>query len=141
VSVSLVLAVRVKEVLPLSLQSFPLDERRMFGLICVSEPKAKTAFGTGEPSIDQDSGQPLYVVGLSVRVDDARRAEFIEVTVIGEPRGVTEGTRVRLVGLTARKWEIDGRAGESYRAAAVLPAGSEPMPAPPVKTAAKGGEA
>jgi hypothetical protein len=45
-------------------------------------------------------------------------AEIIRVSVPGDP-GVKQGEMVRVDGMTAQAWEIDGKSGVSFRAVAV----------------------
>jgi len=48
--------------------------------------------------------------------------------VTGEPKGITEGTEVRVTGLEAFAWSMGDRHGISFRAAAITPV--PPVPAP-----------
>jgi hypothetical protein len=45
-------------------------------------------------------------------------AEIIRVTVAGDP-GVKQGEIVRVDGLTAQAWEMEGRNGMAFRAASI----------------------
>jgi hypothetical protein len=45
-------------------------------------------------------------------------AEIIKVAVPGDP-GVKQGERVRVEGLTAPAWEMEGRLGMAFRASAI----------------------
>ena len=62
------------------------------------------------------SGRPLFVMQLVALGDDG--AELMRVESITDP-GVAQGTSVRVEGLTATTWEVDGRAGISYRAESI----------------------
>ena len=42
-------------------------------------------------------------------------AEVWPVRVAGEPKGISTGQPVKVDGLTAMSWEIDGRHGISFR--------------------------
>ena len=124
----------------------PVDASRLGTPVCLIGPERKTDFETGEIKTDRD-GRQLWVVGVSLREPGTRRAVAIDVTTPEEPRGVVEGTPVRLVGLVASQWEQNGRTGVVWRADLVLPpegtkvpAGG-PAPAPVVGKPAKGGEA
>jgi hypothetical protein len=127
----------------------PVDVGRLAGLVCVVAPETKTT-PEGEIKTDRD-GNTQYEVGVSVREPDKRKSSVvINVTTTVQPRGVTEGTRVRLVELVASQWEMEGgRNGISWRAAEILPdtrpADSHPPDGrstpPPAPTKAKGGEA
>jgi hypothetical protein len=50
-------------------------------------------------------------------------AEIIRVAVPGDP-SVSQGVMVRVEGMTAQAWEMDGRSGMAFRATAVQPATS-----------------
>jgi hypothetical protein len=50
-------------------------------------------------------------------------AEIIRVAVPGEPN-VSQGEMVRVEGLTAQAWEMEGRPGMAFRASAIRSAGS-----------------
>lgn len=43
--------------------------------------------------------------------------------VAGEPKGISTGHAVRVVGLVAARWEIEGRYGISFRTRKIEPAG------------------
>jgi len=112
------------------MQRIPVDVARLGSLMCVVPPEPRVNQETGQIRTDAD-GTETWVVGVSVRQLDRRRADVIEVTVSGEPKGITEGMRVILNDLMAVAWEIDGRKGTSFRASAVLP-GAAPV-SPPAK--------
>jgi hypothetical protein len=42
-------------------------------------------------------------------------AEVWPVRIAGEPKGIATGQPLRVEGLTAQSWEIDGRHGISFR--------------------------
>ena len=48
-------------------------------------------------------------------------AEIIRVAVPGDPK-VAQGEMVRVDGLTAQAWEMDGRSGMAFRAQLIRPA-------------------
>ncbi len=58
----------------------------------------------------------------------------------GEAPAVAEGVRVWIQDLVAVSWEIDGRRGTSYRAAAITPAESGGKGAPVAGRAKSGGD-
>jgi hypothetical protein len=62
------------------------------------------------------SGRPLVVMQLVALGDDG--AELMRVESTTDP-GVAQGTSVRVEGLTATTWEVDGRSGISYRAESI----------------------
>jgi hypothetical protein len=120
----------------------PVDTARLGTPVCLIGPERKTDFETGEIKTDRD-GRQLWVVGVSLREPGTRRAIAIDVTCPEEPRGVVEGTAVRLVGLVASQWEQGSRAGIAWKADLILPPEGTQMPAaaPPSSKAVKGGEA
>jgi len=63
-------------------------------------------------------------------------AEVWPVRVVGEPKGITTGQPLRVEGLSAMTWEIDGRHGISFRARVVEPAGPAPAKGKPAAAAA-----
>lgn len=111
----------------MTLKNLPLDAGRLGVALCVSV-EAKTVPETGEVKADRD-GVPVWTVGVAVR-PEGRRTALIEVAVSGEPTGVMVGQVVNLVGLEAFWWEMNGRAGLSYRAESVVAA---PPPARPAR--------
>lgn len=110
------------------MQRIPVDVSRLGSLMCVVPPEPRVNQETGQIRTDPD-GTEVWVVGVSVRQLERRRADVIEVAVSGKPDGITEGMRVVLNDLVAVAWEIDGRRGTSFRASAVLP-GAAPATAP-----------
>ncbi|MFD7423478.1 hypothetical protein ACFV6M_23950 [Streptomyces californicus] len=118
------------------MQRIPVDVSRLGALMCVVPPEPKVNLETGQIRTDAD-GVEAWVVGVSVRQLDRRRADIIEVTVAGEPKGITEGMRLTLHELVAMSWEIDGRKGTSFRAGAVLPHGGSATPPPPAAAPSK----
>lgn len=99
----------------------PVDVSRLTGLVAVTDPEPKVNLETGEPRTDRD-GRTIHLVSVALRVaDGGRKAVVIEIATTEEPKGVTLGTPVRLVGLDAVPWEMAERHGMSYKAAAVLP--------------------
>lgn len=94
--------------------------------LAAGDAEPLTERDTDKPRLDRD-GQPLFVVRV-VALSDGE-AEVIPVRVAGAaPKGVTQGTAVRVVGLTATPWSMndrDGtRAGLTFRAERI-----EPVPA------------
>jgi hypothetical protein len=100
------------------------------------EPMAKND-ADGRQKADRDTGELLFTTEL-VAMDDSG-AEVIKVTTAGAPR-VVKRQAVRLVGLVATPWNMDGRGGVAFRAdsiTAAAPAG--PAPAGSKAGAAAGG--
>lgn len=102
------------------MKSIPVDTSRLGVLRCAVEPEAKVSnFETKEVKKDRD-GNTIYSVGVTVR-QEGRRVSVIEISVTGEPKGVTEGVEVRVTGLEAFSWSMGDRHGISFRAAAITP--------------------
>lgn len=106
------------------MQTMPIDEKRLGSIMCVVPAEIRKT-PDGEVRKDRE-GRVTWVIGLSVRQADGRRADVIDVTVPEQPQGIAEGTRVTVVDLVAVNWEIDGRSGTSFRASAVRPVGGGP---------------
>ncbi|WP_456156644.1 SCO3933 family regulatory protein [Streptomyces niveus] len=102
------------------MQNIPVDVGRLGSLMCVVPPEPRLNPETQQVRTDRD-GNPVWVVGVSVRQQQTRRADVIEVAIPGEPTGIAEGMRVQLVDLVAVAWEIEGRKGTSFRASSIAP--------------------
>ncbi|MEU8517392.1 hypothetical protein AB0C76_38330 [Kitasatospora sp. NPDC048722] len=120
----------------MTLKNLPLDAARLGSALCVSVEE-KTDPDTGQVKADRD-GLPVWTVGVAVR-PEGRKTALIEVAVSGEPVGVEVGQPVRLVGLEAFWWEMNGRMGLSFRAASVVPASASARPASGEGSRASGG--
>jgi hypothetical protein len=103
------------------MQVIPVDAARLEGLVCVTRPEIRTNPETGEVR-PNGRGEAVFLVGVAGRRKGSRKAWAIEVQTTTEPVGVLEGSRVALVEFEASPWEVEGRHGMTYRAAAVLPA-------------------
>jgi len=68
----------------------------------------------GRPRKDKATDTPLWGLDL-VALGGKDGAEVWNVRMAGEPRGISTGQPVRVEGLTAMTWEIDGRHGISFR--------------------------
>ncbi|GAA3849056.1 hypothetical protein [Streptomyces sedi] len=102
------------------MQSIPVDTTRLGVLRCAVGPEPKLAdYERGEVKKDRD-GNTVYTVAVMVR-QDGRRVSVIEVAVPGEPKGLAEGTEVRITGLEAFAWAMGDRHGVSFRASAITP--------------------
>ncbi|NIY67047.1 SCO3933 family regulatory protein [Streptomyces malaysiensis] len=116
------------------MQSIPVDTTRLGVLRCAVGPEPKIAdFESKEVKKDRD-GNTVYTVAVTVR-QDGRRVSVIEIAVSGEPKGVVEGSEVRVTGLEAFAWAMGDRHGISFRAAAITPVPASSATAP----AGKGG--
>jgi hypothetical protein len=99
---------------------FPIDTSRMkFLVVSGAEPLRKFEEGkpreSWAPRVD-DNGEVLWRVQL-VALGHGE-AEIIRVAVPGDP-AVGEGEMVRVEGLTAQAWEMDGRFGMAFRAGSI----------------------
>jgi hypothetical protein len=98
----------------------PIDTSRLQFLV-VSEAEPLRKFEEGKPReawaprVDEN-GEILCRVQL-VALGDGE-AEIIKVAVPGDP-DVKQGEMVRVDGMTAQAWEMDGRNGMSFRAIAI----------------------
>jgi hypothetical protein len=98
----------------------PIDTSRLkFLVVSAAEPLKKFEDGKPReawaPRID-GNGEVLW--RLEVVMYGGGEADVIRLTVPGDP-GLGEGEMVRVEGLTAQAWEMDGRSGTSFRATAV----------------------
>ncbi|MET7893104.1 SCO3933 family regulatory protein [Streptomyces mirabilis] len=109
------------------MQSIPVDTARLGVLRCAIAPEAKISnFETQEVKKDRD-GNTIYSVAVTVR-QDGRRISVIEIAVAGEPKGIEEGQILKVTGLTAFAWAMGDRHGISFRADAITPIPSTPVP-------------
>ena len=100
----------------------PIDTSRLqFLVVSGAEPLRKFEEGKPReawaPRVDEN-GEVLSRVQL-VALGDAE-AQIIRVSVPGDP-GVSQGEMVRVEGMTAQAWEMDGRNGMAFRAQSVRP--------------------
>src|SRR4051812_31556990 len=98
----------------------PIDTSRLqFLVVSAAEPLKKYEEGKPRdawaPRVD-DNGEILCRVQV-VALGDGE-AEIIRVAVPGDP-GVKQGEMVRVEGMTAQAWEMDGRNGMAFRATAI----------------------
>jgi hypothetical protein len=102
----------------------PIDTSRLqFLVVAGAEPLKQYEEGKPReawaPRVDSN-GEVLWRVQL-VALGDGE-AEIIRVSLPGDP-GVRQGEMVRVEGMTAQAWEMDGRSGMAFRATAVRAAG------------------
>jgi len=91
------------------------------------------AAGPAEPVVDfdtkqaklDDNGEAIFALQLVVLANGG--ADVIGVKVTGEPKGLAQGTSVRVTGLVATPWSMGDRSGVAFRAARVEP--TQPAPA------------
>src|SRR3954471_23430642 len=98
----------------------PIDTSRLqFLVVAAAEPLKQYEEGKPReawaPRVDTN-GEVLWRVQV-VALGDGD-AEIIRVAVAGDPR-VGQGEMVRVDGLTAQAWEMDGRSGMAFRAQAI----------------------
>jgi len=98
----------------------PIDTSRLqFLVVSAAEPLKK--FEDGKPRDawaprTDENGEILWRLQV-VALGDGE-AEIIRVSVPGEP-AVKQGEMVRVEGMTAQAWEMDGRNGMAFRAQSI----------------------
>jgi hypothetical protein len=98
----------------------PIDTSRLQFLV-VSPAEQLRKFEDGKPRdawaprVDEN-GEILWRLQV-VALGDGE-AEIIRVSVPGEP-AVKQGEMVRVEGMTAQAWEMDGRSGMAFRAQSI----------------------
>jgi hypothetical protein len=95
----------------------PVDASAMT-LVAMATPEPVVDFATRQPKADQ-AGQPLYTVQVAAMFDGD--GEVLAVKVAGQPAGIGAGTPVQVDRLVAQPWELEGRSGIAWRAAAIRP--------------------
>ncbi len=98
----------------------PIDTSRLQFLVVAAAELLKQ-YEEGKPreswaARTDVNGEVLWRVQL-VALGDGE-AEIIRVSVPGDP-GVAQGEMVRVDAMTAQAWEMEGRSGMAFRAAAV----------------------
>jgi hypothetical protein len=74
------------------------------------------------PRADKATGELLWGLDLVV-LGGEDGAEVWPVRMVGEPKGIRTGQALRVEGLIAAPWEIEGRHGISFRARVIEAAG------------------
>ncbi|MGA2928988.1 MAG: hypothetical protein ABSG43_23975 [Solirubrobacteraceae bacterium] len=100
----------------------PIDTSRLQFLV-VAPAEQLRKFEEGKPREfwgprTDVNGEILWRVQL-VALGDGE-ADIIRVSIAGEPK-LTQGEMVRVEGMTAQAWEMDGRSGMTFRANAIRP--------------------
>lgn len=95
----------------------PIDTTGMT-FLAAGPPEPVLDFESKTPKVDEN-GAALYSVQL-VALNDGG-AEVIGVKVAGQPKGVSQGATVRVVGLVATPWSMGDRSGVAYRATQIEP--------------------
>jgi hypothetical protein len=102
---------------------FPIDVSNLT-FIAGSDPAGVTDM-EGRQRADKATGELLWGLDV-VALGGEDGAEVWHVRVAGEPKGISTGQPVKVQGLTAMTWEIDGRHGISFRVRRVEAAGPAP---------------
>ena len=92
-------------------------------LLVGQTPEPVVDFESRKPKADEN-GEPLFSLQLVALSGEG--AEVIAVKVPGEPKGLTPGMPVKVLGLVALPWSMGDRSGVSFKAArieAALPTG------------------
>ncbi|GAB6901378.1 SCO3933 family regulatory protein [Kineosporia succinea] len=124
------------------MRTIPVDVSAFEAWLCVMLPEPRVANSdTGELRKDRETGQTMYSVGVCAI--QGRNSSVIQVTVVGEPQGLTLGAPVRVLDLQATPWDRDGRSGVAWRAGGLAPlqAPTGGRPAASAPAAAGRGEA
>ena len=97
----------------------PINTQNM-QFIVATLPEAILDFESKQPRIDSN-GQPLFAVGLIALGTDG--AEILSVKISGQPKGLAQGSLVKVAGLLATTWQMGDRHGVSFRADGIEPLG------------------
>jgi hypothetical protein len=108
--------------------NLPIDTSAMTFLVGASAEPIRER-GTNRPRTDTETGEPLFAVQLVALIEG--RANVITVKVPGEPPALPQGAPVRVLGLVATPWTMEGRSGVAFRAARIEPLGPNARPAAP----------
>lgn len=103
------------------MRNIPVDISSL-SFTVAGEPEPKIIDrATGEIKKDAE-GRELYMIPLLPQPNDDRRNPIIWVTFPSEdfPR-ISQGIKVRPVGLVAFFWQMNGRSGLGFRAEAIRP--------------------
>ena len=99
---------------------WPIDVAQVTLLYANHEPVLD--FETKQPVHDKDTGFPVYRVNLMRFEAAGGRPEAVAVKVSGEPQGLRPAEAVRCEGLTVQFWEVERKAGISFRAESIVSA-------------------
>jgi hypothetical protein len=102
---------------------FPIDVSSLT-FIAGSDPAGVTDM-EGRQRADKATGELLWGLDV-VALGGEDGAEVWPVRMAGEPKGISTGQPVKVEGLTAMTWEIDGRHGISFRVRRLEAAGPAP---------------
>ena len=108
--------------------NMPIDTSGMTFLVGAGAEPIRER-GTNRQRTDSETGEPLFAVQLVALVEG--RANVITVKVPGNPGTLPQGAAVRVVGLLATPWTMEGRSGVAFRATRIEPLGQSARPAAP----------
>jgi hypothetical protein len=100
----------------------PIDTTGMT-FLAAGTPEPVLDFETKAPKADEN-GEAIFAVQIVVLADGS--ADVIGVKVAGQPKGVTQGSQVRLGGLVASPWVMHDRSGVAFRASRIEVVGTGP---------------
>ncbi len=117
------------------MRAIPVDAAALSAVTAMGAPVPLANPDTGERKANRD-GVPLFSVEVAVAVatagGEAASVLRVKVAAAEAPR-VRAGMPVVLVGLVATPWEIGGKHGVAFSAAAIRPAAPPTPPAGPAK--------
>jgi hypothetical protein len=102
---------------------FPIDVSNLT-FIAGSDPAGVNDM-EGRQRTDKATNEPLWGLDL-VALGGEDGAEVWHVRIAGEPKGISTGQPLRVEGLTALTWEMEGRHGISFRVRRLEAAGAAP---------------
>ena len=108
--------------------NMPIDTSAMSFLVGAGAEPIRER-GTNRQRTDPETGEPLFAVRLVALIEG--RANVITVKVPGQPPALPQGAQVRVHGLLATPWTMEGRSGVAFRAARIEPLGPSARQAPP----------
>jgi hypothetical protein len=94
--------------------------------LAAAAPEPARDYETKAAKVDE-SGLTIFAVQVVALTEGG--AEVLAIKVAGEPKGVTQGSPVKLVGLTAQPWTMGDRSGVAFRASRIEPAAPGRTPA------------
>ncbi len=84
--------------------------------LAAAPPEPVLDYDSKTPKVDE-SGQPVFGVQLVALTGGG--AEVVGVKVGGEPKGIGQGSMVKVTELTAQPWAMGDRSGIAFRAARI----------------------
>jgi len=90
----------------------PIDTSGMI-FVSAGPPEPVLDFETKQPKTEEN-GEALFSVQLAVLAQGG--ADVIGVKVAGQPKGINQGTHVKVSGLVASPWTMGDRSGVAFRA-------------------------